>query len=302
MIRNKWASLRALVGKENIRTEIMLTEAKVLGIREQTLVLGHSTGALANRLNAPDHNEVIVSLLKKELGSQLAVECIVGTDPAAAGFTAKPTSDKPTWNPTKPAVPAAPVQQPVAAESDDPEEPESPARDTGGWGKPVNIGSDRPVPVAPDPPAPAPTPVAPMPRPESTSKPSWREIAEQAAANASAQRQAQQGTSAPFNGGVPLPPEPEDFPPPPAADPYDYQADEGIPQRNQETRPAPPAPAPQQAAQPVQEAQGAEGWSSRSEEEEMMREAANEPGEMDRRDAKAIAMELLAAELGAKPL
>lgn len=300
MIRNRWASLRALVGKENIRTEIMLTEAKVLGIREQTLVLGHSTGALANRLNAPDHNEVIVSVLKRELGSQLAVECIVGTNPAAAGFTAKPASDKPTWNPTKPAVPATPVQQPVAAESDDPEEPESPAQDTGGWGKPVNIGRDQQVATAPaTPKPPVPAPVAPTPRPESTSKPSWREIAEQAAANASAQRQAQQGTSAPFNGGVPLPPEPEDFPPPPAADPYDYQADEGIPQRNQ---PAPPAPVPQQPAQPAEEAQGAGGWSSRSEEEEMMREAANEPGEMDRRDAKAIAMELLAAELGAKPL
>ena len=300
MIRNRWASLRALVGKENIRTEIMLTEAKVLGIREQTLVLGHSTGALANRLNAPDHNEVIVSVLKRELGSQLAVECIVGTNPAAAGFTAKPASDKPTWNPMKPAVPATPVQQPVAAESDDPEEPESPAQDTGGWGKPVNIGRDQQVATAPaTPKPPVPAPVAPTPRPESTSKPSWREIAEQAAANASAQRQAQQGTSAPFNGGVPLPPEPEDFPPPPAADPYDYQADEGIPQLNQ---PAPPAPVPQQPAQPAEEAQGAGGWSSRSEEEEMMREAANAPGQMDRRDAKAIAMELLAAELGAKPL
>ncbi|WP_293954199.1 DNA polymerase III subunit gamma and tau [uncultured Corynebacterium sp.] len=336
-IRNGWANLRALVGKKNIRTEIMLTEAKVLGIRQNTLVLGHSTGALANRLNAPDHNEVLVSVLLEELGATLAVECIVGTDPAAAGFTAQTQTEKPTWNPTKPAVqeppaqqqmpepaqaPVQPVQQtqqapaqqavpaPQAVETDDSEEPESPApaQNNGGWGNPVRIGSEAPAatPSAPVVPEPAPVPAPPQPaRPEANSKLSWRERAEQAAANASAHRQAQQGTSAPFQGGVPLPPEPEDLPPMPD-DPYGYPADEGIPQRNQQAsvasqtvQAAPSAPTGQQA--PSGE-RGVGRWSSKSEEEEMIREAANEPGQMDRRDAKTIAMELLAEELGAQPL
>ena len=314
-IRSKWAQLRAVVGRENIRTEIMLTEAKVLGIRQGTLVLGHSTGALANRLNAPEHNEVLVSVLERELGTRLAVECVVGTDPSAVGFTAATQTTQPTWNPTRPTPPEQPAQQQMprqhpktpapAAAPDEPEEPESPAPTGGGWGEPVKIGHDQPAtpPTPPTPPSP-PTPPTPAPRPEGESKLSWRERAEQAAANASAHRQAQQGTSAPFSGGVPLPPEPEDYPIP-GGDPYDYGADEGIPQRTQQAPPAQPSP---QAAPTTQEPQppagggGGKRWASQSEEEEMMREAAREPGEMDRRDAKTIAMELLASELGAKPL
>ncbi|EEW48875.1 DNA polymerase III, subunit gamma and tau [Corynebacterium efficiens YS-314] len=310
-IRSKWAQLRTLVGKENIRTEIMLTEAKVLGIRQDTLVLGHSTGALANRLNAPEHNEVLVTVLERELGTRLAVECVVGTDPSAVGFTTTSQPEQPTWNPTRPTPQEQSAQQQMpsqpqesrqhpkapapAAAPDEPEEPESPAPRSGGWGEPVKIGDEQPVapPAAPTPVTPpAPTP---RPRPEAESKLSWRERAEQAAANATAHRQAQQGTSAPFSGGVPLPPEPEDYPIP-GGDPYDYSADEGIPQRAQQATPATQEP------QPPADGGGERRWASQSEEEEMMREAAREPGEMDRRDAKTIAMELLASELGAKPL
>ena len=323
-IRSKWAQLRALVGKENIRTEIMLTEAKVLGIRQNTLVLGHSTGALANRLNAPEHNEVLVTVLERELGTRLAVECVVGTDPSAVGFTTSAQPEQPTWNPTRPAPQDQPAQQQMpsqpqesrqhpkapapAAAPDEPEEPESPAPKSGGWGEPVKIGDDQPA-APPTPPTPPPAPAAPpaptpRPRTEGDSKLSWRERAEQAAANATAHRQAQQGTSAPFSGGVPLPPEPEDYPIP-GEDPYDYSADEGIPQRTQQAAPAQSAPQATPttpAPQPPAGGGGEKRWASQSEEEEMMREAAREPGEMDRRDAKAIAMELLAAELGAKPL
>ena len=79
---------------------------------------------------------------------------------------------------------------------------------------------------------------------------------------------------------VPLPPEPDDDvpPPPPAGDPYGYPADEGIPA-------PPPLPA-----------------DTNAEEEEMLREAAQEPGNRDRRDAKTVAMDLLSQELGAKPV
>ncbi|PKF68521.1 DNA polymerase III subunit gamma/tau, partial [Corynebacterium mastitidis] len=72
----------------------------------------------------------------------------------------------------------------------------------------------------------------------------------------------------PVDEEVPLPPEP---------------ADEEPPYAPPEDSPAPPTPV-------------------ESEEEEMIRAAASEPGSRDRRDAMTVVMELLAEELGAKPL
>ncbi|WP_080793041.1 DNA polymerase III subunit gamma and tau [Corynebacterium pacaense] len=260
-IRSQWAHLRSLVGRSNTHAEIMLTEAKVLGLRDGTLVLGHSTGALANRLNAPEHNASIVKVIADELGRKLSVECVVGTDPSAAGFTAEsaePAPPRPAWNPAKS------PREPHAA----PEEPESPETEPKHWGAPVELGGT-PAPAAP------PAPPAPVVAQPDASKPSWKEIAANAAASIANQRSARQGSGAPFEGGVPLPPEPVEEEP--ADDPYGYPADEGIPE-------------PSGAAE------------VESEEEQMIRQAQEEPGEMDRRDARAIAMELLAAELGAKPL
>ncbi|MDN6137406.1 DNA polymerase III subunit gamma and tau [Corynebacterium sp.] len=97
-LRNNWQQLRASVSKRNKIAGIMLTEARVLGLRDNTLILGHTTGALAERLNAPANNKDVVAVVAEEAGYQLAVQCIVGTDPAAAGFSAAPPKPK-TWNP-----------------------------------------------------------------------------------------------------------------------------------------------------------------------------------------------------------
>src|SRR5699024_11631595 len=88
-LRNNWQQLRASVSKRNKIAGIMLTEARVLGFRDDTLVLGHTTGALAERLNAEANNKDVVAVVTQEAGYQLAVQCIVGTDPAAAGFSAR---------------------------------------------------------------------------------------------------------------------------------------------------------------------------------------------------------------------
>lgn len=301
-IRSHWSELRNIVEKQSVRTSIMLTEARVLGLRGDTLVLGHSTGALAARLNAADHNDILVKVLSAETGLQLKVECVVGTNPAEAGFTAQPAAQKSTWNPnhdSKPATPSAPAQPQAPKQESAPAEPEEPesSAETSGWGQPVKIGGPGPEAQTP---APAPVvPAAPATPAAGSAKPTWKEIAEQRAANAAQQRQNRQGSSEPFERGVPLPPEP-DLPP----DPYGYPADEGFPERNQgfQQQPAPsveqPAPAPvvDPVAAPEPEV------SQLSEEEQLIREADEDPGEMDRRDAKTIAMELLAQELGAKPL
>ena len=103
-VREKWVALRRSVGKRNKVAEIMLAEARVLGFRDGTLTLGHTTGALAERINAPANNAVIVEVLKEEFQRDVAVNCVVGTDPKTAGFDApRPPQRKEAWTPNQPA-------------------------------------------------------------------------------------------------------------------------------------------------------------------------------------------------------
>ena len=103
-VREKWVALRGSVGKRNKVAEIMLAEARVLGFRDGTLTLGHTTGALAERINAPANNAIIVEVLKEEFQRDVAVNCVVGTDPKAAGFDApRPPQRKEAWTPNQPA-------------------------------------------------------------------------------------------------------------------------------------------------------------------------------------------------------
>ena len=122
-VREKWVALRGSVGKRNKVAEIMLAEARVLGFRDGTLTLGHTTGALAERINAPANNAVIVEVLKEEFQRDVAVNCVVGTDPKAAGFDApRPPQRKEAWTPNQP-----------AREPADDQEAESKQENTPGW-------------------------------------------------------------------------------------------------------------------------------------------------------------------------
>lgn len=122
-VREKWVALRGRVGKRNKVAEIMLAEARVLGFRDGTLTLGHTTGALAERINAPANNAVIVEVLKEEFQRDVAVTCVVGTDPKTAGFNApRPAQRKEAWTPNQP-----------AREPADDQEAESKQENTPGW-------------------------------------------------------------------------------------------------------------------------------------------------------------------------
>lgn len=253
-IRGAWATLREDVGARNRVAQIMLTEATVLGIREDTLVLGHNTGALAARLNAEKNNKDIVAAVGQVAGRPLKVHCVVGTDPAAQGFRSAPAPQQPQqpWQPGE----SAPRERRAPAPEEKPTEPEEPARAPSVWGRPAALGGqegpDKGAPAsAPEPPAPASPPRITVP-------------------TGSARRPAPSVPQRrpPVDEEVPLPPEP---------------ADEEPPYAPPEDSPAPPTPV-------------------ESEEEEMIRAAASEPGSRDRRDAMTVVMELLAEELGAKPL
>ena len=131
-IKNAWDKIRSTVSKTNAVAGILLTGAQPLGIADETLVLGHNTGALASRLNAPEHNATIQSAVLETTGLELEVRCEVGTNPKAFGF--ETDSPKPVWNPEQDAGEAgsdgdaqetaaqeAESTNPVAAEQVEPE-------------------------------------------------------------------------------------------------------------------------------------------------------------------------------------
>ena len=120
-IRQKWSDLRVTIGRRNKVAEIMLAEARVLGVRDNTLVLGHTTGALAERINADPNNSAIAGVLKDELNRDLSVECVIGTDPKAHGFTVEEPVQRTQWNPNQPQREASEPEQEA-------ESPASPAR------------------------------------------------------------------------------------------------------------------------------------------------------------------------------
>ena len=360
-LRNNWQRLRASVSKRNKVAGIMLTEARVLGLKDDTLVLGHTTGALAERLNAPSNNQDVVAVVSEEAGRALAVNCIVGTDPGAAGFSAQ--KKKPdTWNPNA-------ANNAAREASDDDQESESPrdyntpapttpadesvekptetqsVQNNSGWGTPRALGGQAPSQPGSAQGGEREQVSAPQPKSEKPAmqKPAAQKPAEPAqdwrARIAQAQKQTRQReqelrNSGTFSDGRPLPPDPgpEEYPDYESAPPEDVHADGPgngagqASQRNSATGgfgqnaapnaggfggPASQSQAPQQnAGTPL--AGGANGgapgasaaqsqYSREAEENDMMNDA-REQGQLDRRSATEVAMELLARELGARKL
>lgn len=211
-IRQKWSDLRAQIGEKNKVAEIMLTEAVVLGVEDGTLVLGHNTGALAERINASSNNIPILAVLREHFEAITAVRCVIGRE-----------------------IPPGKAEAPAPAESST-------------WGQPKAIPTAEP--------APAPEEKEEQPTPPT---PTWAEKA--------ARGQAALEDRSTFDDGVPLPPDPEeDYAAPPVEDSYVPEPDESLA------------------------------------EEELIREAASGPGELDHRDALTIAIELVESELGARRL
>lgn len=141
-IKNAWDKIRSTVSKTNAVAGILLTGAQPLGIADETLVLGHNTGALASRLNAPEHNATIQSAVLETTGLELEVRCEVGTNPKAFGF--ETDNPKPVWNPEQDAGEAgsdgdaqetaaqeAESTNPVAVEQAEPETAPESARPEG---------------------------------------------------------------------------------------------------------------------------------------------------------------------------
>lgn len=313
-IRGRWSDLRATIGRRNKVAEIMLAEARVLGVRDETLVLGHTTGALAERINSPGTNEVIVTVLKEELSRELKVTCVIGTDPKAHGFTVTEPVQRTQWNPNQPQREASEPDEEV--ESPAAEEPSNASDDP--WGAPRQIGQQAPStestreqpqpqhgvrekadsrpPAEPQRSEAAPRGAAVPPKREARGS-QWRSRIAQAT-QVAAQRDEEFSKVPKFGNGVPLPPEPgpdegefeappEEYGPPAGAN--------GSSESAGHTSVSPQQSAPQHAPAPQPEY-------TRADEEREMMEAAQSAGEMDHRNATEVAMELLAQELGARRL
>ncbi|AKK10160.1 DNA polymerase III subunits gamma/tau [Corynebacterium uterequi] len=287
-----WADIRRDIAETNKVAAIMLAEAKVLGVREDTLVLGHNTGALAQRINAESNNKDIVTAVSKRFDVSWQVRCVVGTDPAAAGFDGSPAPSSPR-QPRRVGNTAA-ARDNEGKNSGDASDATTTAPSPGqgasagdGWGAPAAVGAGAPAsasaepstvaasPAAPAPqqsaPAERPTAPATSPRPAAPAPDDWRSRIQQASAHA-AQAEKQRSAST-FSSGAPLPPEPS-FPE--DAPPEEMGTD-------RPSMPTPPAPS-----------------LSREQEEQMMASEAQEPGQRDHRDGMQVAVDLVEAELGAR--
>lgn len=339
-IRGRWSDLRATIGRRNKVAEIMLAEARVLGVRDDTLVLGHTTGALAERINSPGTNEVIVTVLQEELNRTLKVTCVIGTDPKAHGFTVAEPVQRTQWNPNQPPREAAEPDEeaespktpdnatdshssetaPASAaateseEVDKTSEPEVKEHGTASddpWGAPRRIGQQGPSSET----------TADQPKPQHGAREEEATRPETAPRGAAVppKREARgsqwrsriaQATQVAAQRDEEFSKVPKfgngvPLPPEPGPDEGEFEAppeEYGPPAgANGASESAGQAPGmPQQPA--PQQAPAPQPEYTRADEEREMMEAAQSAGEMDHRNATEVAMELLAQELGARRL
>lgn len=203
IIRSQWTKIRSKVGQTNRVAEVMLTEAKVLGIDGDTVVLGHNTGALAERINSERNNAVIVEAVSAVVDQKLQVKCIVGTKvppELTAQRRATPPPQRSAQQNTQPQQKdqPQPAGQPQRSQQ---------ANNDSVWPEPQQPQSQRPE-----------TQRSESPRPEKQStnatgnipanpkNQDWREVANQAKNRA--RERAAQSSGDTFGDGVPLPPEP----------------------------------------------------------------------------------------------
>ncbi|MCS4532385.1 DNA polymerase III subunit gamma and tau [Corynebacterium sp. ES2794-CONJ1] len=253
-ISAQWQTIRSLAAADSQVLGILLTEAYPMGVRDGQLILGHTTGALANRLNAGVHATALKQAVKKQTGLELTIKCEVAIDPKELGFSHPTRKAAPVWTPTEESA----------------EEVKPPAKDT--------------------------------PLPNEDTQPPAKDT-----------RPSSEDIHPPAEDDIPLPPEPEEDPwGEPAAlggEPEDYLGENVDPLQPESVSPDSHTHAHADTDTDTDTdtdvlADAPEDIDAESGDEEsaLMDEAASEPGSHDHRSALAYAMDLLAQELGAKPV
>ena len=317
-IREHWQDILAAVdGQHAFPIRVLAEQAVPLDVENDTLVIGHSTGALATRLNTPDYAQALSAAVKQVTGFNGQVHCVVGTRPRAPRSTAtnggsgeddSSSRGSSSPNDTAPApTPAAPAQPETSEQQV--QQPQPGPQRSSAYASVVErrakieaakravmgqqAGHDQPAqphqPSQPSQPA-QPNPNPAQQQPQQPNQPQSFLRAAQANAQANAQAQANQDSGF---GGVPLPPEPmEEFAPPEGAEgtesyssrnPSNYNYNSNA---NTNYNPVPQTPQDNNYEEDTSE----------------YFEAANEVGSLDHRSLKDVVMEMLEKELGAKPL
>ncbi|MDU3110418.1 DNA polymerase III subunit gamma and tau [Corynebacterium sp.] len=322
-IREHWQEILAAVdGQHAFPIRVLAEQAVPLDVERDTLVIGHSTGALATRLNTPDYAQALSTAVKQVTGFNGQVHCVVGTRPRAPRSTAtgggsgeddsssrgssSPNDTAPAPTPAAPAQPETSEQQ-VQQEQQTQSEPAPRPQRSSTYASVVErrakieaakraamgqqAGHDQPAqphqsrqPSQPAQPNPNPA----QQQPQQPNQPQSFLRAAQANAQANAQAQANQDSGF---GGVPLPPEPmEEFAPPEGAEGAESYGSRNPSNYNSNanTNYNPVLQTPQD--------------NNYEEDTSEYFEAANEVGSLDHRSLKDVVMEMLEKELGAKPL
>ncbi|OHQ63018.1 DNA polymerase III subunit gamma/tau [Corynebacterium sp. HMSC072B08] len=324
-IRERWQDILAAVdGPHAFPIRVLAEQAVPLDVENDTLIIGHSTGALATRLNTPDYEQALSAAVKQVTGFNGQVHCVVGTRPRAPRSTAtggvageddSSSRGSSSPNDTAPAPTPAASAQPKAPEPEKPTQPEPQAQPepaprpqrSSTYASVVErrakieaakraamgqqAGHDQPAqphqsrqPSQPAQPNPNPA----QQQPQQPNQPQSFLRAAQANAQANAQAQANQDSGF---GGVPLPPEPmEEFAPPEGAEGAESYGSRNPSNYNSNanTNYNPVLQTPQD--------------NNYEEDTSEYFEAANEVGSLDHRSLKDVVMEMLEKELGAKPL
>ncbi|MFW2583451.1 DNA polymerase III subunit gamma and tau [Corynebacterium amycolatum] len=322
-IREHWQDILAAVdGQHAFPIRVLAEQAVPLDVEKDTLVIGHSTGALATRLNTPDYAQALSAAVKQVTGFNGQVHCVVGTRPRAPRSTAtnggsgeddsssrgssSPNDTAPAPTPAAPAQPETSEQQ-VQQEQQTQSEPAPRPQRSSTYASVVErrakieaakraamgqqAGHDQPAqphqPSQPSQPA-QPNPNPAQQQPQQPNQPQSFLRAAQANAQANAQAQANQDSGF---GGVPLPPEPmEEFAPPEGAEGTESYSSRNPSNYNSNAN-TNYNPVPQTPQDNNYEEDTSEYF-----------EAANEVGSLDHRSLKDVVMEMLEKELGAKPL
>jgi len=329
-IRERWQGILAAVdGQHAFPIRVLAEQAVPLDVENDRLIIGHSTGALATRLNTPDYAQALSAAVKQVTGFNGQVHCVVGTRPRAPRSTAtsgvageddSSSRGSSSPNDTAPAPTPAASAQPKAPEPEKSTQPEQQAQPE------------------------------PAPRPQRSS--AYASVAERRAKIEAAKRAAmgqqaghdqpaqphqQSQPNQPAQPAQPTQPNPNPVHQQPQQQPNQPQPQSFLraaqanaqanaqAQANQDSGfggvPLPPEPMEEFA--PPEGAEGAGGYGSRTpsnanttynpvsqnpqdnnyeEDTSEYFEAANEVGSLDHRSLKDVVMEMLEKELGAKPL
>lgn len=330
-LRPQWTQIKQAVGKRSKVAQVMVSEAVILGVFRNHVVLGHHTGALAQRLNDQHINTSIVDAITDATGQTVTVEAVIGTDEAALQ----------RWKDAHPDHPRSAVADKSAAtattdtETGDANEAVSTSADADSGSD--SASDDNAGTTSPASPASPTSILSDSARTALTAAAAWKKAQEQQQSNADETGQSQQGGHAhprhdvapqPRNGqsrpthtppagmranspqefsdGSPLPPEPDD------PDGYDPPPDDYYPAPNNAGNGTTGGPAnaidnsgaggSDTGVASAEEQSSASTEYTQEEAEEEMANATRDDPNYDHRSAKDIAMELLIKELGAQPL